>query len=104
MPKKSREHSANEFGRADNATRGVNAPSIGAPTTIVVDALVERESGHTPSPWSMSVVQIVVAVAVIFLIGLVLLAVALWANPHANGGNDSGAVRAYVSSSVNRNT
>jgi hypothetical protein len=52
MAKQSRQHTSEEFGRAPSsgsATAGMDAPGIGAPGMIMVDALVEEQSGGRPS-------------------------------------------------------
>lgn len=85
MPKESRMHHADEFGKSGSSSiSGLDAPMIGASTSILVDGLVERESGATPSPWSVSVKGIVIALIVMFVFGLAVLALALKLNPAAS--------------------
>ena len=73
MSKGSREHHGDEFGKpTSGAIVGLNAPIIGAAPSITLDGLVERESGITPSPWSISVKGIVIFLVAMFLFGLVL--------------------------------
>ena len=82
MPEEPRTHHADEFGKVGSSSvRGLDAPMIGAPASILVDGLVERESGVTPSPWSVSVKGIVIALVVMFVLGLAVLAIALQSHP-----------------------
>lgn len=74
MTKRSREHSADEFGNpASGSIRGLDPPMIGAASSIMVDALVEQESGRTPPPPPVSVRAISIALGVMFALGFVLL-------------------------------
>jgi hypothetical protein len=78
MSRESHEHHSDEFGkRTTGSLWGLDAPIIGAPTMVTLDGLVEKESGKTPSPWSLSVKTIVIALVVMFIIGAVLLALAI---------------------------
>ena len=77
MRKESRTHTSDEFGKGTSGgIRGFDPPMIGAPTSILIDGLVERESGATPSPWSVSVTGIVVFLVGMFVLGLVLTGIA----------------------------
>jgi hypothetical protein len=72
MSKPERTHHGDEFGKlGSSAVRGLDAPTIGAPTAITVDGIVERESGRTPSPWSISARAIVIILVVVFVIALI---------------------------------
>ena len=68
------EPSADEhgFGRSDGskALLGWDAPTIGAAAMITVDGIAERESGKTPPPPPVSLRAIVIALVVMFLLGL----------------------------------
>ena len=78
MAKESRTHHADEFGKGTSgAIGGFDPPMIGAPASILTDALVERESGVTPSPWSVSVKGIVVFLVAMFLLGVILAVIGL---------------------------
>ena len=78
VPKGSRMHHADEFGRvASNKLTGADAPSIGAASMIAVDGIVENESGVTPPPPPISVKAIAIGLVVMFLVGLILLSVAM---------------------------
>jgi hypothetical protein len=59
----------------------MDAPMIGAPSLITIDGISERESGVTPPPPPVSVQELVVALVVVFLIGVALLAFLLTAHP-----------------------
>jgi hypothetical protein len=73
MAKETREHTAEEFGKGTSGgIRVFDPPMIGAPTSILIDGLVERESGHTPSSWSVSVTGIVVFLVAMLAIGVLL--------------------------------
>ena len=50
---------------------GMDGPMIGAASTIMVDALVERESGATPPPPPISVGKLAIFFAVMFVVGVV---------------------------------
>ena len=80
MSKASRTHHSDEFGKpASGAMSGSNASSIfsrrsiGAPSAIRIDALVERESGVTPPPPPFSMKALVIGLVVAFLIGIAIL-------------------------------
>jgi hypothetical protein len=76
MSEGSRTHHGDEFGKSGSGTlRGLDAPLIGAPTTILLDGIVERESGETPPPPPVSVKAIVIVLVVMLLLGAVLLVV-----------------------------
>ena len=76
MPKASRLHHSDEFGKiASNKLTGVDAPLIGAASMITVDGMVERESGVTPAPPLISVRAVVIGLVVMFILGAVLMAV-----------------------------
>jgi hypothetical protein len=82
MPKPSRLHHADEFGKAGSSSvSGLDAPIIGAGASIMVDGLVERESGATPPPPPLTIRAIVIGLVVMFLIGLTILLVMLFLQP-----------------------
>ena len=67
-------HDASEFGRpASHGIKGLDAPMIGAPVSITIDGIVERESGATPPPSAISVKAVVITLVVMFLLGSVIL-------------------------------
>ena len=76
VSRKRREHSASEFGReptSGSSMAGLDGPMIGAASSIMVDALVEQESGKTPPPPPVSVRALAIAIGAMFLFGLLLL-------------------------------
>ena len=84
MAKESRTHHSDEFGKSTSgAIGGFDPPMIGAPGSILTDGLVERESGVTPSPWSLSLKGIVISLVVMLVIGALLLVVATKIQPWA---------------------
>jgi len=94
MPKKSRTHGSEEFGRPGSSSiSGLDAPMFGASSSIMVDALVERESGVTPPPPLISVKAIVIGLAVMFVIGVIGASLLLRTLPSkpAYGGSLPGA-------------
>lgn len=75
MAKGDREHHADEFGRVGSAAiSGADAPTLGAPTMITIDGIVERESGVTPPPPAISVKAIAITLGLMILVGIALLA------------------------------
>lgn len=77
-----KQHSSDDFGQQPlGAIRGVDAPRYGAPTNVILDGIVEEESGKTPTPPPFSVRTAVIFLAVVFLLGLVLLFVTTRATP-----------------------
>jgi len=65
-----REHHSDEFGRVgSSAVSGADAPTLGAPGMIIVDGMVEGESGVTPPPPTITVTMVAVALGVMFLFG-----------------------------------
>jgi len=82
MTKTSREHHSDEFGQQPSAMQGWDPPMIGAPTNIILSGIVERESGETPPPSSVSVKAIVVTLIVMLALALVsMLLVVFFAPP-----------------------
>ncbi len=76
MSRSSREHRSDEFGQPPlGAIRGMDAPEIGSPANITIDGVVERESGRTPPPPPFSLRTAAIALAVMFVLGLAVLAV-----------------------------
>jgi len=72
MARKKREHTADEFGRFGSGSSSVggvlNGPMAGG-SAVVVDALVEKESGVTPGPPVISVKSLAVILVVMILAG-----------------------------------
>lgn len=82
MGKPSREHHSGEFGQLpSHGIKGLDAPMIGAPVSITLDGIVERESGVTPSPPTVSVKAIAIALVVMFLLGAAIAVYVLWFAP-----------------------
>ena len=80
MTKQSRVHSSDEFGRAPSSGdpyAGMDPPMIGAPSSIIIDGLVEEESGVTPPPPPISVRAVVITLVVMFVIGVIVLSLGL---------------------------
>jgi len=74
MSRGDREHHSDEFGRVgSSAVSGADAPTLGAPGMIIVDGMVEGESGVTPPPPVITVTMVAVALGVMFLFGAVAL-------------------------------
>ena len=72
--KASNRHGAEEFGQpSSRGIKGLDAPMIGAPTSITIDGLVERESGGTPPPPAVSVKALVITLVVMIVVGVALL-------------------------------
>jgi drug/metabolite transporter (DMT)-like permease len=67
-------HHGDEFGQpVSGKVTGMNAPFIGAPAAIILDGMVERESGKTPGPPPFSPKIAVIGLVATFLIGLLVL-------------------------------
>ena len=80
MTRPSREHSADEFGQpASTAMKGLDPPMIGAPSSILLDGIVENESGVTPPPPPISVRAAAIGLLVMFVLGVCL---AVWLLRH----------------------
>ena len=74
MSRRSDPHSADEFGRVgSSALSGLDAPMVGAPAAIMVDGMVERDSGTTPAPPSITVKHVAVALLVMLVLGFLVL-------------------------------
>ena len=76
MTKKSHLHTGEEFGRSPSSgssTVGLDGPVIGASSSIMLDALTERESGVTPPPPPFPVRAVAIALVVMFALGVILL-------------------------------
>jgi hypothetical protein len=74
VTKKSRAHSADEFGKTDASS---SIPSrigdMGAPSRILLDARVERESGITLQPSTVSTRTLVIILVALFVLGLAIV-------------------------------
>ena len=88
MPKPSRTHHSDEFGKpASGVVSGSSAMSafgrrsVGAPSAITLDGITERESGVTPSPPPISVKAIVIGLSVMLLVGIVIMIVLMQFGP-----------------------
>jgi hypothetical protein len=75
MCRRSNRHDADGSGRprSGSTLAGMDGPMIGAGALITIDGIVERESGATPPPPPISVKALVVALIVMFLLGVALL-------------------------------
>jgi hypothetical protein len=74
MGEPSKEHHSDEFGQlTSHGIKGLDPPMIGAPSSITLDGIVERESGVTPPPPPVSAKALAIAFIVMFVIGVVLL-------------------------------
>lgn len=74
MTKTADEHDSTEFGQpSSHGIKGLDPPMIGAPVSIIIDGIVERESGVTPPPPLISVKAVVVALVVMVLLGIGIL-------------------------------
>ena len=89
MPKPSRMHHSDEFGKpASGVVAGSSAKSafgrrsVGAASAILVDGLVENESGVTPSPPPISMKTIVIWLGVMFAVGIAVMIVLMVWGPH----------------------
>ena len=84
MPKGSRLHHGDEFSKTGSGSpvTGIDAPIIGAASTITVDGIVERESGVTPPPPPVSVKALIIVFAVIFVLGIAGVWFLIKVTPH----------------------
>jgi hypothetical protein len=88
MCKRAKSHSKDDFGKTSTAGgqfAGLDGPMIGAPASIIVDSISERESGVTPPPPPVSVRTLVIVLVVMFVLGAIALALALRSLPGVNG-------------------
>lgn len=82
-------HHADEFGRpASGVVAGSSAKSAfgrrstGAASAILIDGIVENESGVTPPPPPVSIRAIVIGLGVMFAVGIaIMIALMVW-GPH----------------------
>lgn len=89
MPRPSRLHHSDEFGKpASGVVAGSSAKSafgrrsVGAASAILVDGLVENESGVTPPPPPISIRTLIIGLGVMFAIGIaVMIVLTVW-GPH----------------------
>jgi hypothetical protein len=86
MPKASRVHHGDEFGKPASGTISGSyaisgARSLGIPSTVTLDGITERESGETPPPPPFSVKTLVIGLAVMFLVGVVAIVLLLQYSP-----------------------
>ncbi len=51
---------------------GLNPPMIGAPSAIIVDGIVERETGTTPAPSGIRLGAVAVALGAMLVLGLLV--------------------------------
>ena len=74
MTRGSRGHDSDSFGKPmSGSLRGLNPPMIGAPSTIIVDGIVERESGTTPPPPGVTLRTVAVVIGIMFVLGMLVL-------------------------------
>lgn len=61
-----------EFGKSGSgsATAGMDGPTMGAAATILVDGIVERESGRTPGPPPVRLKTVIIGLVAMFLLGV----------------------------------
>jgi len=77
-----REHTSDEFGQPTlGAIRGLDAPRYGAPTNVIIDGIVERESGVTPTPPPFSGTTAIIILVAMMVVGALILAV-FFRSPH----------------------
>lgn len=88
MSKASRMHHSDEFGKPasgvisrSNALSFFSRRSIGAPSTITLDAITERESGVTPPPPPFTMKALVIGLVVVFVMGTTLLVLLMQFGP-----------------------
>jgi len=82
VPKASRLHHSDEFGKvSDGSIGGLDAPTIGAAGMIITAGITERESGVTPPPPSVSVRAVIIGLVVVLVLGLALLTVMIQRQP-----------------------
>lgn len=75
MKRGSRGQDSDSFGKPmSGSLTGLNAPMIGAPSAIVVDGIVERETGTTPAPPGVTLRTAAVVFGVMLVLGLLLYA------------------------------
>lgn len=78
MKRGSQEYESDSFGRPmSGSLRGLNPPMIGAPSAIIVDGIVERETGTTPAPPAITLRAVAVVVGIMFVLGLLVFALFL---------------------------
>ena len=74
----SRQHTSEEFGKSTGSGSpfaGLDGPMIGAPASIIVDGIAERESGKTPGPPPFTLKTAAIVLVVMLVLGLVAVKV-----------------------------
>jgi hypothetical protein len=81
MTDPSRMHHSDEFGKPPSGVLSRSSAwsllgrrSIGAPSSILLDEIVERESGTTPPPPPFAMKALLIGLAVMLVIGIAVLA------------------------------
>ena len=91
MAKPPRMHSGDEFGKpASGALSGMDAPMIGAPSLIAVDALAEHEPGARPvteRPPAITLRMVAIALAAMFVLGLGAYALTMFTQDRVGPGD-----------------
>lgn len=76
MSRRSHGHDSNEFGKPSSSSlTGLDAPLIGAPSSIIVDGINERESGVTPPPPAITIKTLVATLVIMFMLGVAVFVV-----------------------------
>lgn len=89
MKRKSRGHDADSFGKPmSGSLRGLNPPMVGAPSAIVVDGIVERESGVAQPPPAVTLRTVAVVVGGLFVLGLLVSILFLGPRPLPAGSHE----------------
>jgi hypothetical protein len=74
MKKRRGEHTSAEFGQMPSGgIKGLDAPMIGAPVSLTLDGIVERESGVTPDPPVVSVKAMLIVLGIMLVLGILLV-------------------------------
>ena len=82
MNRASHDNDSDAFGKPmSGSLTGLNPPMIGAASAIIVDGIVEQESGITPAPPSITLRTVAIVVGMMFVLGLVAFFVFLGPQP-----------------------
>lgn len=84
-----RRHSSEEFGKSTGAGSpfaGLDGPMIGAPSSIIVDGIAERESGKTPGPPPFTLRTAIIVLVAMFVLGLIGAALIVHFTPSPDVG------------------
>ncbi|MHB1452040.1 MAG: hypothetical protein ACYCXR_09500 [Coriobacteriia bacterium] len=89
MKRGTHEHDSDSFGKPTSGSlRGLNPPMIGAPSAIIVDGIVERESGATPPPPAVTLRTVAVVIGSMFVVGLLVAVLFLGPRPLPAGSHE----------------